>query len=226
VNNRIKLDESWKSALKEEFQKPYMTDLRSFLRSELGAGKKIYPPAGQYFAALDNTPISEVKVVIIGQDPYHGPGQAHGLSFSVKNGVRLPPSLQNIFKELQSDLGVNPPLSGDLSSWARQGVLLLNAVLSVEEGLAGSHANKGWETFTDRIIDVLNREREDLVFLLWGAYAQKKGQFIDRKKHLVLSSAHPSPLSASRGFLGSRPFSKINAWLNSHGKTPIDWSAN
>ncbi len=191
---------------------------------ELAAGKKIYPPADRFFAALDSTPLTSVKVVIIGQDPYHNPGQAHGLCFSVSDGVRPPPSLLNIFKELHSDLWIAPSPTGELSSWARQGVLLLNAVLSVEEGLAGSHANKGWEAFTDRIIDVLNHECDGLAFLLWGAYAQKKGQFIDRKKHLVLSSAHPSPLSAHRGFLGSRPFSKINAWLISRGQTPIDWT--
>jgi len=222
--NQIRLEQSWKHALLDEFQKPYMNELRDFLRKQIAAGKKIYPPADRFFAALDSTPVTQVKVVIIGQDPYHNPGQAHGLSFSVPQGVRPPPSLSNIFKELQSDLGITPASTGDLSGWARQGVLLLNAVLSVEEGLAGSHANKGWEAFTDRIIDYLNREKNDLVFLLWGSYAQRKGQFIDRERHLVLSSPHPSPLSAHRGFLGSRPFSKINAWLINHGKSPIDWT--
>jgi uracil-DNA glycosylase len=219
----IQLEPSWKTRLLPEFSKTYMQDLRAFLKREAGAKKKIFPRGSEFFAAMNHTPFEKVKVVIIGQDPYHGPNQAHGLCFSVKRGVDIPPSLQNIFKELKSDLGLTAPGHGDLRAWAEQGVLLLNATLSVESGKAGSHQNKGWETFTDAVIDHLNRERAGLVFVLWGNYAQKKGQFIDRKKHFVLAGPHPSPLSAHRGFFGCRHFSKINEYLISQGQTPIDW---
>lgn len=220
----IKLEESWKSRLEPEFRKEYMQNLKTFLREEKNKNKIIYPKGSEYFTALNLTPFEKVKVVILGQDPYHGPNQAHGLSFSVKDGVRFPPSLQNIFKELESDLGIKRPQSGHLDKWAEQGVLLLNAVLTVEGGKAASHQGKGWEKFTDRIIDLLNQEKEHVAFLLWGAYAQKKGAFINREKHFVLETPHPSPLSAHRGFFGSHPFSKINAYLKSTGQTPIDWS--
>lgn len=223
-SGKIQLEPSWKSRLEAEFKKPYMENLRAFLRQEMAARKVIYPRGSEYFAALNHTPFDQVKVVILGQDPYHGPGQAHGLCFSVKPGVDVPPSLVNIYKELKSDLGIERPPHGFLQSWADQGVLLLNATLSVEAGKAGSHQNRGWEQFTDAVIDVLNREREGLVFVLWGSYAQKKGAFIDTKKHFVIKSPHPSPLSAHRGFLGSKPFSQINRYLESKGKTPIDWS--
>ena len=222
--SQLKLENSWKQRIEPEFQKDYMKNLKAFLKSQLDVKKTIYPKGEQYFAALNLTPFEKVKVVIIGQDPYHGPGQAHGLSFSVQDGVRFPPSLQNIFKELQSDLGVAKPQSGNLKKWAEQGVLLLNAVLTVESGRAASHQGKGWEQFTDSIIHALNKEKKNLVFILWGSYAQKKGAFIDRKKHLVIESVHPSPLSSHRGFFGSKPFSKTNAYLKAHGLEPIDWS--
>ena len=220
----IRLEASWKSRLENEFDEPYMKELRKFLKDEYAARKVIYPPGAQYFAALDLTPFDQVKVVILGQDPYHGPDQAHGLSFSVRHGVVPPPSLVNIYKELRTDLGIEPPGHGCLEAWARQGVLLLNAVLSVERGRAGSHAGKGWEKFTDRIVEVLNAERTNLAFLLWGNYAKKKGAIVDRDKHFVLATPHPSPLSASAGFFGSRPFSKINAYLTGIGQTPVDWN--
>lgn len=219
----VALEPSWKSHLLPEFNKPYMQELREFLRQEKAAKKIIYPKGSEFFAALNATPFEKVKVVIIGQDPYHGPNQAHGLCFSVRKGVDIPPSLRNIYAELKSDLGITPPAHGCLTNWAEQGVLLLNATLSVVAGQAGSHQKRGWETFTDSVIDHLNREREHLVFVLWGSYAQKKGQFIDTKKHLVLKCVHPSPLSAHRGFFGSKPFSKINRYLESTGQTPIDW---
>jgi uracil-DNA glycosylase len=222
--SQLKLENSWKQRIESELQKDYMQKLKSFLKTQYDSRKQIFPKGEQYFAALNLTPFEKVKVVIIGQDPYHGPGQAHGLSFSVQEGVRFPPSLQNIFKELETDLGINKPKSGNLQKWAEQGVLLLNAVLTVEEGKAASHQGKGWEQFTDRIIHALNEEREHLVFILWGSYAQKKGAFIDRNKHLVLESVHPSPLSSHRGFFGSKPFSKANAYLKAHNLTPIDWS--
>lgn len=217
------LEPSWKNHLEVEFSKPYMQSLREFLTREKKVQKVIYPKGSEFFAALNTTPFEKVKVVIIGQDPYHGPNQAHGLCFSVRPGVAVPPSLVNIYKELESDLGIKPPKHGCLTSWAKQGVLLLNATLSVEAGKAGSHQNKGWESFTDRIIDVLNRDRENLVFILWGSYAQKKGAFIDGKKHLIIKSVHPSPLSAHRGFFGSKPFSQVNDYLKAHGISPIDW---
>lgn len=224
IKAEIKLDSSWKQHLHLEFETDRMKTLKKFLAAEYKAGKTIYPRGDDYFAALNLTPFDKVKVVIVGQDPYHGPGQAHGLCFSVQEGVRFPPSLQNIFKELQADVGVKIPQSGSLKKWAEQGVLLLNAVLTVEDGKAASHQGRGWEEFTDRIIHVLNEEKENLVFILWGSYAQKKAAFVDRKKHLVLESVHPSPLSAHRGFFGTKPFSRTNAYLRSKGLGEIDWS--
>lgn len=217
------LEQSWKQHLKDQFSLGYMKDLRAFLKNEMDHGKKIFPKTNEWFAAFEQTPFAKVKVVILGQDPYHGLGQAHGLCFSVRSGVRPPPSLLNIFKEMKTDLGIPKATHGNLTNWANQGVLLLNSVLTVEEGSAASHQKKGWETFTDRAIAVLNEERSNIAFLLWGAYAQKKGALIDRKKHFVLESPHPSPLSASRGFLGSRPFSQINSYLQQNGIDPIDW---
>lgn len=219
----IQLHPSWLKAIGGEFDKPYMQSLRAFLQAEKQAGKVIYPAGSNIFNAFNTTPFDAVKVVILGQDPYHGPGQAHGLCFSVLPGVPLPPSLLNIFKEIQQDLGIPVPRQGCLQNWAEQGVLLLNATLTVEQGRAGSHQGKGWETFTDEAIMALNREREGLVFLLWGAYAQKKSALIDARKHLILKSPHPSPLSAHRGFFGSRHFSKTNEWLRGRGAAPIDW---
>ena len=219
----INLNQSWKSRLHAEFDLEYMKKLRSFLIQQKQLGKKIYPPGDQIFNALNSTPFENTKVVVLGQDPYHGMGQAHGLSFSVVRGIDIPPSLQNIYKELASDIGFKPPGHGSLDHWASQGVLLLNSILTVEHGKAGSHHGKGWEKFTDRIIDLLNREKEGLVFFLWGAYAQKKGEFIERAKHLVLQSPHPSPFSAHKGFLGSRPFSEANQYLTNLNKQPIDW---
>lgn len=224
ADERIRLEAGWKARLLEVITGAPMQALRAFLRAELAAGKTIYPPPAQIFAALDATPFDQVKVVILGQDPYHGPGQAHGLCFSVRPGVPVPPSLQNIFKEIQADLGIAPARHGDLRSWAGQGVLLLNAVLTVEHGRAGAHQGQGWEQFTDAVIDRLNREREGLVFLLWGSPAQAKGRLLDRHRHLVLTAPHPSPLSAHRGFLGCRHFSQANAWLVARGQAPIDWS--
>jgi uracil-DNA glycosylase len=222
----IQLEHGWLSQLSAEFDKPYMKSLRSFLVGEKSKGKTIYPRGSEYFAALNLTPLEEVKVVILGQDPYHGPDQAHGLCFSVKQGVAPPPSLVNIFKEISEDLGVpNQFQHGCLDSWAKQGVLLLNSVLTVERHLAASHQGKGWETFTDRVIEILSRDREGCVFLLWGSYAQRKGSVIDESKHLVLKSPHPSPLSAHRGFFACKHFSKCNEYLIAQGKTPIDWAA-
>jgi uracil-DNA glycosylase len=220
----VKLDPTWKEKLLPEFSKSYMLELKEFLRQEREKKRVIFPKGSEYFAALNHTPFDKVKVVILGQDPYHGPDQAHGLCFSVRPGVAIPPSLVNIFKELKNDLGLQPPKTGCLDKWADQGVLLLNATLTVESGKAGSHQKRGWEQFTDAVIDHLNRERENLVFVLWGSYAQKKGEFIDTRKHLVIKSPHPSPLSAHRGFLGSKPFSQINDYLQAHGQKPIDWS--
>jgi uracil-DNA glycosylase len=219
----INIEKSWQLRLEPEFKKEYMVKLQWFLQQEIESGKTIFPNGDQFFAAFDFTPFENVKVVILGQDPYHGPNQAHGLCFSVQEGVNFPPSLQNIFKELKSDLGIQTPQSGCLDAWAKQGVLLLNSVLTVEQNKAASHSKKGWELFTDAVIHSLNAERENLVFVLWGTYAQKKGAFIDRNKHLVIESPHPSPLSSYRGFFGSRPFSKINTYLKSHGKDSIDW---
>lgn len=215
------LDESWRIHLEEEFKKPYMKELTAFLKKERSS-KDIFPPKGQTFAALNNCPFDQVKVVIFGQDPYHGPGQAHGLSFSVPPGIKTPPSLVNIYKELQYDLGIPRASHGHLKRWAVQGVLLLNSVLTVESGLAASHQKKGWEQFTDKIVEVLNQEKENLVFLLWGNYAKKKGAQIDRNKHLVLESGHPSPLSA-RFFFGKKHFSRTNKFLEEKKLRPIDW---
>jgi uracil-DNA glycosylase len=220
----IQLESGWLAELGDEFDQPYMRQLKTFLKAEKQAGKVIYPPSGEMFNAFNSTPFAQVKVVILGQDPYHGPGQAHGLSFSVPSGVRIPPSLQNIFKEIERDLGIPRPNHGNLQAWAEQGVLLLNATLSVEQANAGSHQKRGWEQFTDHAIEALNRDREGLVFLLWGSYAQKKGRLIDTNKHLVLKSVHPSPLSAHRGFLGCGHFSQVNEYLQAKGQAPIDWA--
>ena len=219
----IKLHPEWLEALGGEFERDYMQRLRAFLLERRQAGAQIYPPGSQIFSALDSTPLSKVKVVILGQDPYHGPGQAHGLCFSVQKGVRVPPSLVNIFKEIESDLGVPPPGHGHLQAWAERGVLLLNAVLTVERGSAGAHQGKGWEQFTDAAVRAVNDQRENVAFLLWGSQAQKKGAGIDSRRHLVLKAPHPSPLSAHRGFFGCRHFSKANEWLESRGAAPIDW---
>lgn len=222
---RPRLEPSWLEVLEPEFSKPYMRDLRSFLRTEKQR-HQVFPPGGQMFAAFDAAPFDAVKVVILGQDPYHGPGQAHGLCFSVRRGVSIPPSLVNIFKELREDVGLEPPGHGDLSAWARQGVLLLNTVLSVRARQANSHRGQGWETFTDRVIQELDERRDGLVFVLWGAAAGRKTAMIDTRRHTILRSPHPSPLSAHRGFFGSRPFSRINAILSEQGADPIDWSVD
>ncbi|MBD8347904.1 MULTISPECIES: uracil-DNA glycosylase [unclassified Dysgonomonas] len=218
----VKIEESWKAHLKDEFEKEYFIKVTNFIRSEYQT-KQIFPPAKLIFNAFDHTPFDKVKVVILGQDPYHNDGQAHGLSFSVNDGIQFPPSLINIFKEINADLGIPIPKSGNLTRWADQGVLLLNATLTVQAHQAGSHQNKGWENFTDAAIKKLADERENLVFLLWGSYAQKKAAFIDGNKHLILKSVHPSPLSAHRGFFGNKHFSQINEYLVSKGQTPIEW---
>lgn len=218
----VKLEPSWKEALQEEFSKPYFKELAAFVRNEY-THNTVYPPPKFVFRAFELTPFNTVKVVILGQDPYHGPGQANGLCFAVNEGVSLPPSLQNIFKELESNVGPVQKRTGDLERWAEQGVLLLNATLTVGARAAGSHQNKGWEQFTDAAIKVLSDTKEHVVFILWGNYAKQKGAHIDRSKHLVIESAHPSPFSASSGFFGSRPFSKANDYLKSHGKEPINW---
>lgn len=220
----IALHQSWKAPLLSEFNSDYMAKLKAFLIAEKAGGKKIYPKGSEWFRALDLTPLDKVRVVILGQDPYHGPGQAHGLCFSVKPGVRPPPSLLNIYKELESDLGLPRPRHGFLESWAKQGVLLLNSVLTVEMAKAASHQGKGWERFTDAVIRLINDQPGPVVFLLWGAYAQKKAAFVDTSRHLVLKAAHPSPLSAHNGFLGCKHFSATNAFLTSKGLAPIDWS--
>lgn len=220
----IRLEAAWKSRVGEYLARPEMRALSEFLRAEKARGKRIYPPGAQIFAALDATPYDAVKVVVLGQDPYHGPGQAHGLCFSVAPGVDVPPSLVNIFKEIERDLGLPRPRTGYLMPWATQGVLLLNAVLTVEAGQPGSHQGKGWEGFTDHIVETLDREREGLVFMLWGSYAQAKGRIIDARKHCVLRAPHPSPLSAHRGFIGCGHFSAANRWLEGRRLAPIDWS--
>ncbi len=220
----IQLHESWKAPLLPEFESAYMGRLRAFLLSEKAAGKQIFPKGNEWFRALDLTPLDKVRVVILGQDPYHGPGQAHGLCFSVQPGVRPPPSLVNIYKELQSDLGIPRANHGFLEHWAQQGVLLLNSVLTVEMAKAASHQKRGWEQFTDVVIQLVNAKNDPVVFMLWGAYAQKKAAFVDTSNHLVLKAAHPSPLSAHNGFLGCRHFSKCNAFLESKGLKPIDWT--
>jgi uracil-DNA glycosylase len=223
--SQVQIEPGWKSHLFEEFEKPYMGALREFLRHELASRKTIFPKGSEYFNAFNSTPFDKVKVVILGQDPYHGPDQAHGLCFSVAPGIATPPSLVNIFKEIRSDLGfqVSDFKHGNLKGWADQGVLLLNSVLTVEQARAASHQGKGWETFTDKAISALNLQREGIVFMLWGSYAHKKGEVIDDRKHLVLRAPHPSPLSAHRGFLGCRHFSQANAYLASRGKAEIDW---
>lgn len=218
----VKIEPSWKEVLQEEFEKPYFEELTTFVKNEYKS-RRTYPPASKIFAAFNETPFDKVKVVILGQDPYHGVNQANGLSFSVSEGVKTPPSLVNIYKEIQQDLKKAIPVSGNLERWAKQGVLLLNATLTVSAGSPGSHQNKGWETFTDAVIKQLNENRQHLVYLLWGSYAQKKGEHIDNTKNLVLTSAHPSPFSADRGFFGSKPFSQTNAYLVFHDQEPIDW---
>lgn len=219
----VRLDDRWRTALQKEFDSSYMQDLKSFLTTEKQAGKIIFPKGPEYFRALDLTPLGEVRVVILGQDPYHGDGQAQGLCFSVRRGVRIPPSLVNIYKELYSDLGIPPAHHGDLTHWAEQGVLLLNSVLTVERGRAASHQGKGWERFTDAVIACVNEQKTPAVFILWGAYAQRKAAFVDASRHLVLKGAHPSPLSAHNGFFGGHYFSKANEFLEAHGLKPIDW---
>jgi uracil-DNA glycosylase len=220
----VKLEESWKEALQEEFLKPYFHSLIAFIKEEKKANKLIYPPGSLIFKAFELTSFTRVKVVILGQDPYINPGQAHGLCFSVPFGMQPPPSLLNIYKELESDLGIQPPKHGNLEKWAKQGVFLLNAILTVEAARSGSHQGKGWEEFTSAVIQKLNILRSNIVFLLWGNYAQEKGKWIDTQKHLVLKAAHPSPLSAYKGFLGCKHFSKTNAYLKQNGLEPIDWS--
>ena len=218
----VKIENSWKSQLKSEFEKDYFLKLTEYVRNEYGRFN-VYPKGSLIFNAFDQCPFDKVRVVILGQDPYHEPGQAHGLCFSVPEGISLPPSLQNIFKEIKADMGYEPINDGNLERWARQGVLLLNATLTVRAHIAGSHQNKGWETFTDSVVHKLAEEKSGLVFLLWGSYAQNKGSFIDENKHLVLRSVHPSPLSAHRGFFGNHHFSKANEWLTAKGLAPIDW---
>ena len=219
----IKLHESWLAPLQGEFDSPYMAELKRFLVAEKAAGKRIFPPGGEWFHALDATPLDRVRVVILGQDPYHGPGQAHGLCFSVRPGVRIPPSLVNIYTELETDLGIAPAGHGNLEHWARQGILLLNSVLTVQAHQAASHRGRGWERFTDAVIRLVDARQTPAVFILWGSYAQKKAAFVDRSRHLALTAPHPSPLSAHNGFFGSRPFSRTNAFLQERGLTPIDW---
>ncbi len=218
----VKIAASWKSHLEGEFNKPYFSELISFVKSEYNT-QVVYPPGKEIFRSFDRCDFDKVKVVIIGQDPYHGPGQANGLCFSVRDGVKMPPSLVNIFKEIRNDLGKPIPQSGDLERWAEQGVLLLNATLTVRASSPGSHQNKGWEVFTDAVIKTISDQKEHVVFLLWGAYAQKKGEIIDRQKHYVLLSPHPSPFSADRGFFGNKHFSKANEYLKSKGLKEIDW---
>ena len=218
----VKIEQSWKEKLASEFEQPYFSNLVQFVKNEY-VTKTVYPQGNRIFNAFAQTPFDRVKVVILGQDPYHEPGQAHGLCFSVNDGIPLPPSLQNIYKELQDDLGIISPVSGNLERWAKQGVLLLNATLTVQAHRAGSHQNKGWEEFTDAVIHKVADEKEHVVFILWGAYAQKKGSFINPYKHLVIQSAHPSPLSVYRGFFGSKPFGKTNEYLMRTGQTPIQW---
>lgn len=224
--HKINLDQSWLEVLSCEFDKPYMKALSTFLRKEKASGEKVFPCEDEIFNALNITPLHNVRVVILGQDPYHGVGQAHGLSFSVREGMKIPPSLQNIYKEIARDFNAKPPPHGDLTSWAEHGVLLLNATLTVREGQAGSHQNQGWESFTDAIICAVNALDKPVVFMLWGAYAQKKGVCIDQNRHLVLSAPHPSPLSAHRGFIGCGHFSKANDFLVAHGSAPVKWAVS
>uniref|UniRef100_UPI0038996239 uracil-DNA glycosylase n=1 Tax=Cellvibrio fontiphilus TaxID=1815559 RepID=UPI0038996239 len=223
---KIDMHPSWLMPLGQEFEQPYMQALKAFLLAEKQQGKVIYPESKNIFNAFNSTPLDAVKVVILGQDPYHGPQQAHGLCFSVQPGVPVPPSLQNMFKELQRDIGFQHPGHGCLQAWANQGVLLLNATLTVQQAAAGSHQGRGWEQFTDRAIQIVNEKCSGVVFLLWGSYAQKKAAFIDQQKHLVLKAPHPSPLSAHRGFIGCGHFSRANSYLEAQGKSPIDWQLN
>ena len=218
----VSIEQSWKERLQGEFDKPYFKTLTDFVRNEYRTNV-VYPPGKLIFNAFNLCPFDNVKVVIIGQDPYHGPGQAHGLCFSVQDGVDYPPSLRNIFKEIQSDIGTPVPTSGDLTRWAKQGVLLLNATLTVRANMAGSHQKRGWETFTDAVISSVAKERKNIVYILWGSYAQQKAAMVDRSNNLVLESVHPSPLSASRGFFGNHHFSRANQYLIEHGMTPIEW---
>lgn len=218
----VKIEESWQTVLHEEFEKPYFKNLVSFVKDEYTT-QKVYPPGNLIFNAFQKCPFDKIKVVILGQDPYHGPNQANGLAFSVSDAVRIPPSLLNIFKEIKNDIGKDMPSTGNLERWAEQGVLLLNATLTVRASDAGSHQKKGWEQFTDSVVQKINEEKEHVVFILWGAYAQKKGAFIDERKHLVLKAAHPSPFAADRGFFGTHHFSKANAYLKEHGEKPIEW---
>lgn len=218
----VKIENSWKERLIDEFEKPYFNQLIQFVKGEYTT-QPVYPPGKYIFNAFDKCPFDNLKVVILGQDPYHGPGQAHGLCFSVPEGIDFPPSLQNIFKEIHDDLGIALPANGNLERWAEQGVFLLNATLTVRAHQAGSHQKKGWEEFTDSVIRLIAKEKKHVVFMLWGAYAQQKGAYIDKQKHLVLQSPHPSPLSAYRGFLGNRHFSKANDYLSANGITPINW---
>ena len=220
---QVAIDPSWKAALHDEFAKPYFQALKAFLRTEKQAGATIYPPGKLIFNAFDTTPFDQVRVVILGQDPYHGPGQAHGLSFSVPQGIAVPPSLRNMYQELQQDVGIQIPTHGNLEGWAKQGVLLLNSLLTVRASQPGSHKGQGWEEFTTAAIAALNQQREGIVFMLWGKYAMEKGAFIDPKKHLVLTAAHPSPFSAHRGFFGCQHFSRANAYLQQQGLAPINW---
>lgn len=220
----VRLRPEWLALLADEFKQPYMRSLRQFLLQRKQAGAAVYPPGAHIFSALDSTPPDQVRVVILGQDPYHGPGQAHGLCFSVQRGVPVPPSLANMYKELNADVGCTIPTHGYLQAWAEQGVLLLNAVLTVERGQAGAHQGQGWERFTDRVVQALNEQPQPIAFMLWGAHAQRKGQGIDAQRHLILKAPHPSPLSAHRGFFGCRHFSRANQWLIEHGRQPIDWA--
>lgn len=218
----VRIEQSWKDALRAEWEAPYFAALTAFVGERYRTGR-VYPPGSRIFAAFDSCPFNQVKVVILGQDPYHGPGQANGLCFSVNPGIPFPPSLLNIFKEINADTGAPIPADGDLSRWARQGVLLLNATLTVDEHHAGSHQGRGWETFTDHVIATISRSLDNVVFILWGSYAGSKAPLIDRSRHLILTSAHPSPLSAYRGFFGNHHFSLANSYLAAHGKTPIQW---
>ena len=223
MSDNVNIDPSWKKELAAEFGQSYFSEIKQFILAEKNKGKRVYPPGSQIFNAFNLTPFENVKVVILGQDPYHGPGQAHGLSFSVPQGIPQPPSLVNIFKELKSDLGIDPPNHGNLESWAKQGVLLLNAVLTVNDGEAASHKNAGWEKYTDAVIKTISERKEHVVFILWGRFAQNKETLIDSTKHFIIKSAHPSPLSAYAGFFGSKPFSKANAYLREHRVEEIDW---
>jgi uracil-DNA glycosylase len=222
----VKIEDSWKAALKQEFGKPYFLQITTFLKTEKMTGKTIYPPGGLIFNAFNTTPFDKVKIVLLGQDPYHGPGQAHGLSFSVQKGIPPPPSLINIFKELNNDIGMAIPSHGNLTHWAEQGVLLLNASLTVRANEPMSHAKIGWAEFTDAVIGKISAEKKNTVFLLWGKFAQEKQVLVDETRHLVLKAAHPSPFSADRGFFGCKHFSKANAWLMSKGIDPVDWALN